>query len=158
MQTISFLRKRNGPHPKEKSQSGVGQSTSISGAEQYCYYWEAPLPGVTPCARAAFGAGQHPPGAPGCNLDSGVPALPCRRARPGRAPQRGPDAPRKQHHARRRRAVALPAFSHRFPAPGGGQICSGLTKGLFLWQPKPFLFGPLQKEMGSGTSRPGTGF
>ena len=59
-----FREKRNGPHHKEKSQSGVGQNTSISGAEQYCYYWEAPLPGVTPCARAAFGAGQHPSGAP----------------------------------------------------------------------------------------------
>ena len=48
LQTISFLRKRNGPHPKEKSLSGVMQSAPISGAEKYCDHWDVLLPGVTP--------------------------------------------------------------------------------------------------------------
>ena len=31
-------------------------------------------------------------------------------------------------------------------------------RAFFFGSPKPFLFGPFQKEMGSGSSRPGTGF
>ena len=69
-----FREKRNGPHPKEKSLSGIGQSTPVSGAVEHCDHWEALLPGVTPCRCAAFGADVHPLGAPGCSLDSGVPA------------------------------------------------------------------------------------
>ena len=34
----------------------------------------------------------------------------------------------------------------------------GLGRAFFFGIPKPFLFGPVQKEMRSGTSRPGTAF
>ena len=65
----------------------------------------------------------------------------------GRAPQRGPDAPRKQHHARRRRAVALPAFSHRSLAPGGENICPRLSQGPFsLAARNRFFLGPSKKK------------
>ena len=55
---------------------------------------------------------------------------------------------------RRRRTVEQPAFSHRSPAPGAGLMRPGFGRAFFFGSPKPFLFGPLQKEMGSGNSSP----
>ena len=51
--------------------------------------------------------------------------------------------------------------SHFFTSfPGAGSrkyLLQSFERAFFFGSPKPFLFGPLQKEMGSGTSRPGTG-
>ena len=136
-----FREKRNGPHPKEKSLSGIVQSTPIPGAVKYCDHCAVLLPGVTPCVCAAFGADVPPLEAPASGTQG-----------------RRPEGVRMRFESiagyRRRRAVGLPAFSHRSPAPGAGLMRPGFGRAFFFGSPKPFLFGPLQKEMGSGNSAP----
>ena len=100
-----------------------------------------------------------PRGRLGGDWDSGVPALPRRRVRPGKAPRRGTDTRRKHcpvpPQADRREVRFFTSF------PGTGRrtdLPQALPRAFFFGSPKPFLFGPFQKEMGSETSRPGTAF
>ena len=143
-----FREKRNGPHPKEKSLSGIVQSTPIPGAVKYCDPCAVLLPGVTPCVCAAFGADQHPSGAPGGNLDSGAPVPRCLpregapkgfefvpKAPPGTAAGGQENNPLFHIVPRRR--------EQREFAPGFG-------KGLFLWQPETVSFWARPKRNGFG--------
>ena len=137
LQTISFLRKRNGPHPKEK----LGR-----GRAEYSYFRRRKILlslGSTTSGRyalrlSAFGADMFPSGG-ACVF------------RLGRAPRRGPDAPRKHHSLPPQAGRRTARFFTSFPGAGSRRVLPQVfERAFFFGSPKPFLFGPVQKEMGSG--------
>ena len=135
LQTISFLRKRNGPHPKKKSGSDLCRALLSSGAEKYCYQ------------RGVLLSGRYVPLGGACTVH------------PGRAPRRGPDASRKHRPVPPQAGRRTAHFFTSFPGAGRRRFLpQAFGRALFLWQPETVSFGPVQKEMGSGTSRPGTDF
>ena len=149
-----FLRKRNGPHPKEKSWARASGRVLLFPAPRNTVIAGMPSsPGVTPCRLERLsGRDSTPRGRLGGALDSGVPALLRRRARPGRAPRRGAESVRESiTHYRRRRAGRAARFFTSFPGAGSRRVLPQVLRpGLFLWQPETVSVWARPKRNGFG--------
>ena len=114
------------------------QSTSVSGAEKYCYHRGALLSGHYALPLGCF-RGRYVPLGGACTVH------------PGRAPRRGPDASRKHHPVPPQAGRRTAHFFTSFPGAGRRRFLpQAFGRAFFFGSPKPFLFGPVQKEMGSG--------
>ena len=147
MQTISFLQKRNGPHPKEKSRRGLGRILLSPAPGNTVITGKHPFRALRPAIVRLSEQNCTLPGRLGGHLDSGVSAHRAASPAPGGRPQGVPTRPESTPHYRRRRTGEQPAFSHRFPAPGGDELSPSLSKGPFsLAARNRFFLGPSKKK------------
>ena len=130
-----FGKKETVPAPKEKACPGAVQSAPVPGAMKYCHHWDAlPMSGFRGRPVPLRGA------LPRCQTQ---------------APRRGLSLSRKHCLAPLEAGSRAAHFFTSFPGAGRRKnLPQTFGRAFFFGSPKPFLFGSIQKEMGSESSRP----
>ena len=145
-ETVRTPKKKFGPGSCRVLQSPAPRNTVITGKH--------PFRALRPAPVRLSGRDSTPRGRLGVIWTAAFPRCRAAAPAPGGRPEGVWICPESIARYRRRRAVALPAFSHRSPAPGGDELCPSLSHGPFsLAARNRFFLGQSKKKWVRETCR-----